>query len=263
MECCETKNNISEINKTKGANKINKNIEIDESIKINEKKIEDNRIEECIIQNTLQTSSPFEKIDRNLTNVSRSICKIKIESKLGIIIGTGFLLKFNIDQEMFYCLISNEHVIKNDIIKNNNNINISYDNEFKYANIKLGNSKRYIKSFIDVGLDITIIEILDEDNISKDYFLYPELESRINNKLINNMIYIPQYAGGKDLVNARGKIKEINKYEFTHLANTEKGSSGSPIFLENTTRVIGIHKEGDKLNKVNYGNFIYPIIKDL
>ena len=81
---------------------------------------------------------------------------------------------------MFYCLISNEHVIKNDIIKNNNIIiYIFYDNEFKYANIKLGNKKRYIKSFIDIELDITVVEILDEDNISKDYFLFPELETLI------------------------------------------------------------------------------------
>ena len=33
-----------------------------------------------------------------------------------------------------------------------------------------------MKSFKDRGLDITIVEILDEDNISKDYYLYPEYE---------------------------------------------------------------------------------------
>ncbi len=30
------------------------------------------------------------------------------------------------------------------------------------------------------------------------------------------MIYISQYSGGKELVNTRGIIKEINKYKFTH-----------------------------------------------
>ena len=127
------------------------------------------------------------------------------------------------------------------------------------------NKKRYIKSFIDNELDITVVEILDEDNISKDYFLFPEFEHKINNKLINNNIYIPQYVNGKELMNARGIIKDINKYEVIHLANTEKGSSGSPIFLENSIKVIGIHKEGDKDKTENYGYFIYPainIIKD-
>ena len=123
----------------------------------------------------------------------------------------------------------------------------------------MGNKKRYIKSFIDIDLDITVVEILDEDNISKEYFLYPQFESLINIGLINSMIYIPQYAGGKKLVNARGIIKEINKYEFTHLVNTEKGSSGSPIFLENSIFVIGIHKQGNKTE--NYGDFIYPVIE--
>ena len=48
-----------------------------------------------------------------------------------------------------------------------------------------------MKSFTDIGLDITVVEILDEDDISKDYFLYPESEEYINNNLINNSIYIP------------------------------------------------------------------------
>ena len=50
----------------------------------------------------------------------------------------------------------------------------------------MGSKKRYIKSFTDIGLDITVVEILDENNISKGYFLFPELESVINDKLINN-----------------------------------------------------------------------------
>ena len=175
-----SKNKKNKPNKAKEAIQINK---INESIKINTIKNKNNRIKECIIQ-------PFEKIDRYLSNISRAICKIKIETILGIIIGKGFL-------ELFHCLISNEHVIKKDIIYNNININIYYDNEFKNLNIKLGNSKRYIKTFIDIDLDITVVELLDEDNVTKEYFIFPELEDRIKNRLINNMIYIPQYAGGK------------------------------------------------------------------
>jgi len=228
MEKCKSINIMNKLTNKEEAIQINKNIKTNE---INNKS---DRNEECILR-AIKTSLPFEKIDYYLSNVSKSICKIKI----GIRIGTGFLLTFPIEQEMFYCLMSNEHVIKNDIIKNNNTIiNISYNNEFKRTNIKLGNEKRYIKSFIDIDLDITVVEILDKDNISKEYFLYPQLESLINIRLINSMIYIPQYAGGNKLVNARGIIKEMNKYEFTHLVNTEKGSSGSPIFLENSTLVI-------------------------
>jgi V8-like Glu-specific endopeptidase len=76
-------------------------------------------------------------------------------------------------------------------------------------------------------------------------------------------IYIPQYAKGKKLTNSRGVIKEIDRYQFSHLANTEKGSSGSPVFLKDSIKVIGIHKTGSKEVKENYGNFIYPVINKI
>ena len=157
-----------------------------QSLKINE--IKNNRIEEC-----MAVSSSFEKIDPYIANVSKSICKIKIENGTKIISGIGFLLKIEIDQESFYCLMSNEHVINQDIINNNTIIYIYYDNEFKIVNIKLDKNKRYTKTFKDIGLDITVVEILDDDNISKDYYLLNDEYENINNRLINSKIYIPQY----------------------------------------------------------------------
>ena len=113
-------------------------------------------------------------------------------------------------------------MITQDII-NNNIIEIYYDNEYKVANLKLDENKRYIKSSTEIGLDITVIEILEEDNISKDNFLWVEL-GIISNELINSKIYIIQYVKGKELKNVKGEIKEINKYEFTHSASIEFGS---------------------------------------
>ena len=51
----------------------------------------------------------------------------------------------------------------------------------------------------------------------------------------------------------------INKFELSYSVNTKKDSSGSPIFLKNSNKVIGIHKAGVG-NKENIGDFIYPII---
>ena len=45
-----------------------------------------------------------------------------------------------------------------------------------------------------------------------------------------------------------------SKYEFTHDANTDEGSSGSPIFLKNSSKVIGINKIGN--TSQNFGFFI-------
>ena len=72
--------------------------------------------------------------------------------------------------------MSNEHVIKNDIINNNCNIYFLYDNEHKLVNIKLDTKERYIKSFTDIDLDITVIELLEKDNINDEYFLSNDVQ---------------------------------------------------------------------------------------
>lgn len=38
-----------------------------------------------------------------------------------------------------------------------------------------------------------------------------------------------------------------------------EGSSGRPIFIENSTKVIGIHKAGNRFLDENYWCFITPI----
>ena len=66
-----------------------------------------------------------------------------------------------------------------------------------------------------------MVEILDEDNITKKSFLEPELDIPINNKLINNEIYILQYIiKEKKFMKAEGIIENISKYEFIHSSNT-------------------------------------------
>jgi len=116
MGANDSKKKNTELSITKETIQINKKIKINEPIKMTKTKNKNDRIIECI----LPTSSLFEKIDLHLSNVTKSICKIKIDTKSETIIGTGFLLKFYIDQELFYCLMSNEHIIKNNIIQNNN-----------------------------------------------------------------------------------------------------------------------------------------------
>ena len=125
MDNSDSQNNKTKMNRVKEYFKLNENEkEIDEQFKRAESNITDNRINECL----LKESTPLERVDRIISNVSRSICKLKIETTFGTIKGTGFLLSFQIGQEMFYCLNSNEHVIKNNFLKDNINIYISYDN---------------------------------------------------------------------------------------------------------------------------------------
>ena len=65
------------------------------------------------------------------------------------------------------------------------------------------------------------------------------------------------------LKNSRGIIKKIENEEFIHLASTEHGSSGSPIFLKDSIKIIGIHKQGDREQTENYADFISPIFNIL
>ena len=206
-------------------------------------------VNECL------TNNPLNKIDKNIYTVIKSVCKIEVSDGRG----SGFLIKFKKNKKDFYCLMTNEHVVDQEKINNKEKITIYYDCEIEKREIILDKNKRYINEYTDNNLDITIIQILKEDNINKKYFLLPN--NNINN-YINKKIYIIQDPHGC-LGYSKGKIIKIYKYEITHDVSTKAGSSGSPIFLENTKFVIGIHKQGDKKKKVNYGVLLYPIIIDL
>ena len=173
-------NNETNANRT-NPNEITEEPKKNEPIKTTIKNKATSRIEECNI-------SSFEEIEPDIIKITKSICKIRIKpeknNELKVKSGTGFLLNFYINQELFYCLMSNEHVISEDMIQNKNTIYIYYDNEFKLSNIKLDEKERYIKSFKDISLDVTVVEILDKDNISKDFFLVPESSAK-NDDLIN------------------------------------------------------------------------------
>jgi len=151
------------------------------------------------------------------------------------------------------------------MINNKNTIKVWYNFEDKSFEIKLDINERHIKTFKEHKIDATVIQIKSRDNIYEDYFLEPEL-GYANNTLVGKEIFIPQFPGFKQIKNARGNITRIadaSSYEFTHCAKTQKGSSGSPIFLKGNKKVIGIHKEGSFIKQENYGDFIAPIISIL
>ena len=214
------------------------------------------------INENLMKGSQIEAIDKylyNLYKVSKSICKIKTSKN----VGSGFLIMLYKRNNPFYCLMTNEHVIKKEI-ELKGKIEVYYDNQSKRIEIDLYREERYIKDYIYLDIDAIIIEIKKEDKINEDYFLLPNIEY-INGYrgYENKEIYIPQYPGGGELSYSKGKIKTIDNYEFSHLASTKRGSSGSPIFIDGTIKVIGMHKQGSKDKSENYGNFIFPIIESL
>ena len=208
---------------------------------------------------------PLKKLDKFIAFASKSLCLIDYKNKFG----SGFLLKLFKGNQDFYVLMTCEHVITREMIQKRETINFYYDSiEYKTKQIELDPDKRFIQDFkqlyefdksIDINIDATIIQILPGDNIPKEYFLQVH-EEYINNldNLKNKDISIIQYPKG-DLEYAYGNIIAVDKYEFSHSANTKFGSSGSPILLRNTLKVIGIHTKGVKLQNENYGYCLGPI----
>ena len=106
-------------------------------------------IEEVLISDSLNRTPSTDEIN---PNIKQCICKIRYSNKGG----TGFFLKFEINEQYFFFLISNQHVITKDIIKKKEKIQIDYDNESREINIELDENKRYIRTFEDKNLDITV-----------------------------------------------------------------------------------------------------------
>ena len=214
-----------------------------------------NRINEVLIE-----SSELKKIGY-LYTVCKSICKIEVKKGKFIHIGSGFLIKLMKGNELLCFLMTNEHVIEKEMVESNENITIKYDNKTKKIKINLDKEERFIRDYRYIGIDAIVVEILDKDKIDDDFFLVPNKEYiEEYEQYKNEEIYIPQFAGGGKLSKSKGIIKSINSYyEFTHLASTSEGSSGSPILLKDSIFVIRIHKAGNDLiyKKVYYDNGEY------
>ena len=192
-------------------------------------------------------------------------CTVKIEINIDnkTYIGSGFFLKFERNNnKMFYCLMTNEHVITPDFINKKIEILIKYENENHSLSLKLDKEERIIIFFKEVlDLDVTIIEIIPKDKIDDSHFLTPSLNPRFD---LTTKMQIVQFPLGNNLSFSNGSIVGIdckrNCY-FYHDASTQSGSSGSPIVLENDNKVFAIHKGTIKEQTSNVGILIGIIVE--
>ena len=196
-----------------------------------------------------------------IKELCKSLCKIIIGNKTG----SGFFMKSKIQNlKKSHFLVTNFHVISNDIINNKQEIeiDIEYNNEKRI--IQLGNKKRFIRCF-PKPIDITIIEILKEDKLDSkiQYLKIDNLIDKEYKAYLSKDIYILHHPKGGEGKCSLGKITNIDDYTFLHNAYTNEGSSGSPIVLADSFNLIGIHcGKNKKINNINIGVFIEKI-KDL
>ena len=164
-------------------------------------------------------------------------------------------------------------IIGEDLVRDKKGIKFDYMDESNQKTIEiiLNINKRYIKCYGE-PLDVTLIEILNEDNIKKDIFLEPDLYYKNYKNGYNfykeksvNLLGYPQTnsnEGDKKLKN--GKIINIlNNSEFEFSLDIDKGNSGSLICLEDNLSVVGIYKRGNTDKKICLGTFLGIIFDNI
>ena len=181
-----------------------------------------------------------------INNIEKSICKItyKINDKPAN--GSGFFMNLFPNNDSFRYLITNHHVIPEDL--KDKKIELEIHNK-KNIELFLDTKNRTIHFFNDPSLDITVIQIKDEDSdiIENVNFLnYDKNYLDGYDQYRNADVFTEGYPFGDDIVNGVGKIIKINNWEFDHNIPTDPGSSGSPIILLSTSKIIGVHKRSDK-----------------
>ena len=200
-------------------------------------------------------------IDKQMEN---SICKINCD-KNGL--GTGFFcnIPFPDRKSALQVLITNYHIIDKSYIEKNNKISFSLNSGKYFYNIPIDKSR--IINFYEKPIDITLIEIKEDDNIKNVSYL--ELDEEIfldnpNNIYKNKTIYLLHYPKGQNIEKSTGIIKFINEstYYIKHKCDSKKGSSGGPLLNLLNFKVMGIHKGAphDKNKNYNFGTFIKIII---
>ena len=143
----------------------------------------------------------------NLYDICKATIKIMIKNR----IGSGFFIKIERNNKILYCIMTNQHIIDSNMIKNKDELIIIYENEKKYLRIKLDKKERIIECFDDsTKIDVVIIEIIKKDNIDDSYFLLPNLDYKMNESIINKEIQVLQYFGGKCLTLTMGQITGIS-----------------------------------------------------
>ena len=209
---------------------------------------------------SLITLACAEKI---VEQMKKNICQIRVENTQG----TGFFCKIPYPDmnNMLPVLITNNHVINEELLINNAKIFISIQEDENIKEMRLDNKIKYTNR----DYDVTIIEVKEEDNIKS----YLELDDtlvksvltndNLNKSYIKESIYIMGYIKG-ELAESSGlldNIYEDKNYLLVHDCMTGLGAAGAPILNVRNNKVIGIHHSTiSHSNKKGRGTFLnFPI----
>ena len=185
-----------------------------------------------------------------IEQMKKCICKIIIANCTG----TGFFCYIPYNNKKFPVMITCNHIISDNIIKENEFISIELNNETKNINLK---DNRII--YTNKKYNITIIEIIPEKDL---IYSFLELDEQIFDKDNKNELFIKEsiYTLQCDNKVSFGIVSIIEEYNIFHYCNTDSGSGGSPILNLSNSKVIGIHRGYNENPKLNFGTLLnYPI----
>ena len=176
--------------------------------------------------------------------------------------GTGFFCKFKVNGIPMKALFTNNHVLDEDLIKENSIIQLSHNDKIKEIKITYDRFK-----CTNNDLDYTCIEIFDNE----DYNNFFEIDDNINcqNPNVqygNKLGVVYQFPDNQDISCGEGFIEGIKKVNdnniIIHKIITDIGASGSPIVLSDNLKVIGIHcrrKNNGRNEGIYFKNILYDI----
>ena len=110
----------------------------------------------------------------SFNNLKRYLKKEDAACKLITGNGTGFFCELQLQNNTMKVLLTCNHILTEELIKNNSIITLKHQNKNKQIRI---NEKRFVCA--NKELDYTCIQILNEDNFN-DYF---QIDTNINNNL--------------------------------------------------------------------------------
>ena len=220
--------------------------------------LSDNEEEESNI-----TSNNENELKYDNSNLNEYIIKFEMEARINeenkYISGIGILC--NISSKDIKVLITYNHLINLTFLNNGEKMILYINKKEKEINIKINRYK-----YTNEDLDITIIEILDIDNITN----FIEIDKFINSRnYINEEICSIGLKKEKKLELLNGKI--IGKNIDNYICDIESFKEGV-IILKDNKKLIGIIKEEEKeikfipmniiINKINFIRCCYNVKKE-
>jgi hypothetical protein len=190
---------------------------------------------------------PVNKLKQIIFRAEDSVGKILLNNKSG----TFFLCKipFPDKSNLLRVLFTCSHVLdEKDLVEGK--FIISFKDDMTMKTIKLSTSR---KIYTNIELDITIIEIIkSEDEINEEQFL--EIDDSDSMDILDKKnVYLFHFQNGSNLHISFATINSLRKNSFLHCCNSDKGSSGGPIFNSFNNKVYGIHTGSHKLCHFNLG----------